>query len=223
MADLTSNLLVGNAGGMLSGVFGFLNLLKMLSIVLVPLIAVAVLIYLKRAYPVKAIIFKKRGESSIIQEDWIGRARGKIDKYVFRSRKNKPYTIEPIPYELFHIGKRKTYVFLLENEAGNFIPIKDPKAEENEDPLFRPVSRAVRFWEEEAYKANRAKYDPTSKFLQYAPLIGVFGAGIIILLMVLIVMGDMSEIAKMLTNAMGKYADVVAGTATEAAKTGGAW
>lgn len=220
MADLISNQVL-NLGGMSSALFGFLNILKLVTIILLPLIIVAVVIYLKRAYPVKAIIFKKRGDSSVIVEDWIGRGRGKIDRYVFRSRKNKPYTIEPIPYELFHIGKRKTYVFLMETEAGHFVPVKDPKLTETNDPLFRPVNRAVRFWEEEAYKANRNKYDPTSKFMQYAPLIGVFGAGIIILLMVLVVMGDMSEIAKMLTQAMGNYAKVVASTAPES--TGGAW
>ena len=211
----------GAVGSMVGSLYAMLQMVMLITILLLPLMLVAILIYFKKAYPVKAVILKKRGDTAVIIEDWLGKGRGGTDKYIFRSRKYRSYTIEPIPYDLFYTGKRKEYVFLHEKEAGHFVPIKAPKYVGVEDFAFEPVNRAVRFWEEETYKANRRKYDPKSQLLQYAPIIGVFGAGIIILIMVLVVMGDMSEIAKMLTGAMTKYAEVAAQLAPKEA--GGAW
>jgi len=211
----------GAVGSMAGSLYAMLQMVMLITVLLLPVMLIAIIIYFKKAYPVTAVIFKKRGDSAIILEDRIGKGRGGTDRYIFKSRKYKSYTIEPIPYELFFIGKRKTYVFLHEKEAGHFLPMKAPKYTGIEDFSFEPVNRAVRFWEEETYKANRRKYDPKSQLLQYAPIIGVFGAGIIILIMVLVVMGDMSEIAKMLTSAMTKYAEVAAQLAPKEA--GGAW
>jgi hypothetical protein len=212
----------GEVGSMAGSLYAMLQMIMLITVLLLPVMLVAIIIYFKKAYPVKAVIFKKRGDTAVIIEDYLGKGRGGTDRYIFRSRKYRSYTIEPIPYELFYTGKRKDYVFLSEKEAGHFVPIKAPKYASIEDFSFEPVNRAVRFWEEETYKANRRKYDPKSQFMQYAPVIGVFGAGIIILLMVLVVMGDMSEIAKMLTSAMSKYADVVSKIPVDKA-AGGAW
>jgi len=183
-------------------------------LLIVPFLIVAYLVYRMKRFPVKAYFFKRRGRNVEVVTDRAGRVKepGGVEKYKFMKFKNRSIRIEPPDlHRVFH-GPKGNYLFLWENNAGEYLPM-DVEAPDNPgDAAFKPINRSIRFWENVEIRDALTRHGRENKWLQYAPHISFVLLAIFIIVLFAIIKGDLSETAKTVAQATVELAKIKAGT-----------
>jgi hypothetical protein len=122
-----------------------------------------------KPYPVKVIIFKRRGtESPSIAFDEACREKRKDKTESYKLKKEKK-EIPPPQFEYLYTGKKgKTILFLYSPEDGQYAPMKI------ENPNLKVADKEMENWLQMEVRRTYEKYKPKESLLfKLLPLIGV--------------------------------------------------
>lgn len=122
-----------------------------------------------KPWPVKVIVFKKRGtEVPVIINDSACRERRKDNTECYKLRKEKK-DIPPPQFEYLYTGKKgKTFLFLFSPEDGQYAPMKI------ENPDLKVADKEMENWMQMEVRRTYEKYKPKQgMWAMLMPLIGV--------------------------------------------------
>jgi len=122
-----------------------------------------------KPYPVKVIIFKKRGtEIPLIVNDVACRERRKDNTECYKLKREKK-EIPPPQFDFMYTGKKgKTFLFLYSPEDGQYAPMKI------ENPNLRVADKEMENWLQMEVRRTYDKYKPKqSIWTMLLPLLGV--------------------------------------------------
>lgn len=182
-------------------------------VIIAPFLIAAFLIYRMKRFPVKAYFFKRRGRNVEVVKDRAGRIRapGGVEKYRFMKFKNRNIRIEPPDlHKVFH-GPKGNYLFLWENNAGEYLPMDILERDNPGTADFKPINRSIRFWENVEIRDALTRHGIKNKWLQYAPHISFVLLAIFIIVLFAIIKGDLSDAAKTVAQATVEMAKLRAG------------
>ena len=182
-------------------------------LVLAPFLIAVFLIYRMKRFPVKAYFFKRRGRNVEVVTDRAGRIRepGGVEKYRFMKFKNKNIRIEPPDLQKVFHGPKGNYLFLWENNAGEYLPMDVLERENPGTADFKPINRSIRFWENVEIRDALTRHGRENKWLQYAPHISFILLALFIIVLFAMIKGDLSSTAQTVAHATVELAKIKAG------------
>lgn len=191
-----------------SVIMSTLGIIAQTLMVIVPIMVVVVLVWRFKKFPVKVLFFRKRGKNVELDADKAGRIKEKgVFKYKFMKFKNRALRIQPPELGEIYTGPKGNHLFLFEDDAGIFRPITLHKSD-NPGIALAPVSKAILFWQMNEIRDDLRRYEKPNMLLQYMPVIGIVLCGIFIVLMLVLVKGDLSATAKVVSQAIVKAAEI---------------
>lgn len=181
-------------------------------IFIIPIIILAFFIWRYKKFPVNVIFFRKRGRNVAIDKDKAGRVKERgVWKYKFMKFKNRALRMEPPELEDIYFGPKGNHLFLFETDAGVFSPIKLCRTS-NPGVALTPISKSVQFWEQMEIRDAIHRFEKPNPWMQYMPVIGLATMGVFIVIMLVLVKGDLSATAQVVSNALIKTAEMVGGS-----------
>lgn len=122
-----------------------------------------------KPWPVKVIIFKKRGtEVPVITHDSACREKRKDNTECYKLKKEKK-EIPPPQFDYLYSGRKgKTFLFLYSPEDGQYAPMRI------ENPDLKVADKEMENWQNMEVRRTYEKYKPKESLLwKLLPLIGV--------------------------------------------------